>query len=329
MVRQLSSSTSGVSDASIAISGERAWNRMMAWIALYVPTYGTSMVFHAALILLAAFMIPIAALERPIIPALGGVTFTPPPIKSQKRPDDTRPPRSRGRLKPQDSGFVRTPLENRIRGIALDETAEFIPVIGWGGNRKIGDLPEGEGRGRGGGLFPKEPQEEGARRIVYVVDRSGSMTDSLYIVKMELRTSITEVGEETEFHVIFYSSGAPIEMPTRRLVHATERNKRLAYEFIDTVIAGGETDPSQAIKRAFAVRPELVYLLTDGEFDRGIIDLVKRLNVGGGVRVFTIGFLYTHPGTAGEGILKRIAAENGGEYKFVSEQDLASLVGGV
>jgi hypothetical protein len=82
-----------------------------------------------------------------------------------------------------------------------------------------------------------------------------------------------------------------------------------------------ETDPSRAIDRAFAVGPDTIYLLSDGEFDRAIIARVKKLNAGGKVTVHTIGFLYR----TGEPILKKIAAENGGQYKFVSEADLAKL----
>jgi hypothetical protein len=115
-------------------------------------------------------------------------------------------------------------------------------------------------------------------------------------------------------------------MPTRRLVSATERNKHLAMEFIDGVVAQQETDPSEALERAFAVRPEAIYLLTDGEFDRAVVDLVCRLNAGGRVNVHTIGFLYTLPGSSAEAILREIADRNGGGYKFVSERDLAALV---
>ena len=161
-----------------------------------------------------------------------------------------------------------------------------------------------------------------AKKIVYIVDRSGSMTDSINYVKYELKRSISELGEDTAFHVIFYSSGPPVEMPTRRLVAGTDRNKQLAFEFVDGIIPQGETDPSKALERAFAVGPELIYLLTDGEFDKAIIGLVKRLNVGNKVTVHTIGFLYR----TGDEVLKTIAEQNNGNYKFVSEADLATLV---
>jgi hypothetical protein len=161
-------------------------------------------------------------------------------------------------------------------------------------------------------------------KIVYVVDRSGSMSDSLDFVKYELKRSIGELTEAREFHVIFYSSGPPVEISTRRLVAATDRNKQMAFEFIDGVIAQGETDPSRALELAFECKPEFICLLTDGEFDRSVADLVKRLNAGGQVTVHTIGFLYR----TGEAILKAIAEQSNGQYKFVSEADLAKLANG-
>ena len=114
------------------------------------------------------------------------------------------------------------------------------------------------------------------------------------------------------------SSGPPLEMPTRRLVSATDRTKEMAFEFIEGIIAEGETDPSKALERAFAVRPELVYLLTDGEFDRTIVGLVGRLNAAAKVKVHTIAFRYR----LGEKVLKEIADGNGGNYKFVPGEDL-------
>jgi hypothetical protein len=139
---------------------------------------------------------------------------------------------------------------------------------------------------------------------------------------MELRNRIDELGEDKQFHVVFYSSGPPVEMPTRRLISATEANRRQAKEFIDGVIPQGETDPSEALKRAFEVKPEVIYLLTDGEFDRAIVGLIGSINKGKDVDVYTIAFLTA----MGEEVLKEIAEQNGGKYKYVGEQDLAALV---
>lgn len=316
-----------VSDASLAVSTERAWDRMVEWVALYIPTYGTSVVLHVAVGLLLAFLI-VTEVEPPVAEGPWRVGFIhidhPPTVKRRPRFEQ---PQSRGRERPNDEAFFKRSAL-KIPGIGEQKGIAYDPVFG------IGPNPPGGGRGGFGDVFGSSPTifppvEQTSGKIVYVVDRSGSMTDSIDFVKAELRRSIMKLGDDVEFHVIFYSSGPPVEMPTRRLVHATQRNKGLAYEFIDRIVPEGETDPSKALQRAFAVRPELIYLLTDGEFDRGIIDLVKRLNAGGRTRVFTIGFLYTQPGTTAEGVLKQIARQNGGEYKFVSEQDLASILAGV
>jgi len=307
------------SDASCALANDTALNAVMEWISLYVPTWGTSLALHGAVILLAAFMMwPAQAVPPP--PDYTVLVDHPPPVKTQKRHPMARPEEPRGRWKPQEGHFAWKPSDNPVPGISDRKSGEFVAVIGTASDRQLGGLPPG---GPGPAIFTP-PEQTTVHTVVYVVDRSGSMTDSLEIVKAELKRSISELTEGDEFHVIFYSSGPPAEMPTRRLVDATERNKQLAFEFIDGVIAQGGTDPSAALERALAVKPELIYLLTDGEFDRQIVELVKRRNPDGRVMISTIGFLYR----TGEQVLQDIAAQNRGQYKFISEQDLAWMAGG-
>jgi hypothetical protein len=303
-------------------AGDEGTETVLDWLALYLPSWGTSFVLHAAVLILAAFFAwQSYAVQPPFEYKSAVVAQT--PRKTVKRPrpqnkmhdDET----SRGKMVPRPSSLVRH-MENPFPDVASNKM-EVLEVIGvGGGGKEFGGFEGlGTGSGRGSGFFGAGGV---AGKIVYVVDRSGSMTDSIDYVKFELKRSIGELGEEKEFHVIFYSSGPPVEMPTRRLVNATDRNKQLAFEFIDGIIPQGETDPSKALERAFEVKPELIYLLTDGEFDRAIVGLVKRQNAGGQVNVHTIGFLYR----MGEQVLKQIAEENGGNYKFVSEKDLATLI---
>ena len=290
---------------------------VMGWLALYLPSWGTSVVLHVAVVILAAFMVwQTKTIQPPFEYKSAVVSET--KHKTEKR-KKIQKQESRGKLKPNPSSIVRQFTQNPVPDVATNKM-EVLQVIGVGGGGNV--LGGFEGLGTGGrGFFGAGSETEVAHKIVYVVDRSGSMTDSIDYVKFELKRSIGELGEDTEFHVVFYSSGPPVEMPTRRLVTGTERNKELAFEFIDGIIPQGETDPSKALERAFAVGPELIYLLTDGEFDKAIIDLVKRVNVGDKVTVHTIGFLYR----TGEEVLKKIAEQNNGNYKFVSEADLATL----
>lgn len=300
---------------------QTSMDTVMDWLALYLPSWGTSVVLHAAVLILAAFFAwqsyavqPPFEYKSAVVAQSQRKTVKRPRPQHKMQDDET----SRGKMVPRPSSLVRH-MENPFPDVASNKM-EVLEVIGvGGGGKEFGGFEGlGTGSGRGSGFFGAGGE---ARKIVYVVDRSGSMTDSIDYVKFELKRSIGELGEDTAFHIIFYSSGPPVEMPTRRLVAGTDRNRQLAFEFVDGIIPQGETDPSKALERAFAVRPELIYLLTDGEFDKAIIGLVKRLNVGDKITVHTIGFLYR----MGEEVLKTIAEQNNGNYKFVSEADLATL----
>jgi hypothetical protein len=322
-MRLLQPALAGGSTAEAVAADKPPANPVLDWLALYLPSWGTSVVLHAALIVLATF-VAWRTYEETRLPPPWGVALKTDKYRLERRPQgpaEVRKDRSRLPLKREPYAFSPTKLPQPRPGIGHSDRPVDIPVIGIGGGPRGGENIWGDsGPGPGDGTIFEPVQD--ARRIVYVVDRSGSMTDSLeWYVKPELKRSIGELTGEHAFHVIFYSSGPPVEMPTRRLVEATDRNRRLAFEFIDAVVARDQTDPSEALRRAFEVRPEVIYFLTDGEFDRAIIGLVKQLNAAGHVRVHTIGFLYD----GNREVLERIAADSGGWFKFVSERDLAVL----
>ncbi len=156
-----------------------------------------------------------------------------------------------------------------------------------------------------------------AYSIVYVVDRSGSMILTLEALKSELKRSIAQLEPMQKFHVIFFNAGDPLEIEPAKLLWATLGNKRRAYRFIDSAVAEGRTAPGNAIYRALALTPELVYFLTDGDFDPEVVQQISRWNAGG-VRINTIAYTSDRGGA----LLGRIAAQNGGVYRFVSEDQL-------
>lgn len=289
---------------------------LMSYLALYLPSWGTSVIFHAALVLLCVYTV------WGITPETLEVNVTASAVESKV------PPKATPRHKAQKKGHVK-----RVRpkpGVPLSKIKipsrpagplGPISVIGKGVGRSglDGVGPGGEGMGGDyGGLFDSAG---GANKIVYLIDRSASMIDTLDYVKLEMRRSIETLNDKNSMHIIFFSSGDPLEMPTKRLVPATQRNKRMAFEFIESVDVAGQTDPADAIKRAFVLRPELIHLLTDGEFDREIAGLVGRLNGAKKIVVNTISFIYR----GGEKVLKQIAKENGGTYKFISEDELFEI----
>lgn len=166
--------------------------------------------------------------------------------------------------------------------------------------------------GLGGG------KAKGAKRIVYVVDRSGSMMTTFQAVRRELQASIQRLRMTQRFHVVFFNSGQPTENPPKRLVPATQSQKGAAFEFLDSIYAEGNTDPIPAMKRALAVKPDLIYFLTDGDFDPALIEKLHEWNHGKQVRIFTLAYV----SETGRVLLEQIARENNGEFRFISEDEI-------
>jgi hypothetical protein len=122
-----------------------------------------------------------------------------------------------------------------------------------------GAAPAGLGRvsfvGLGGGA---------ARKIVYVVDASGSMIGAFPVILMELRRSIENLTAAQSFSIIFFQRDEAVETPPRgRLIQATEENKtRTAAWITDNILPSGRSSPMNALEKAMALQPEVVYLLS-------------------------------------------------------------------
>ncbi len=159
---------------------------------------------------------------------------------------------------------------------------------------------------------------KGARNIVYVVDRSGSMIDTFVYVQRELKRSISALRRSQKFHVIYFNAGEPLENTPRKLVSAITAQKQSFYKFTDQVFPEGSTHPERAMQRALSLEPDLIYFLTDGEFDPQLIPKLDGWNRGRHTKIFTIAFV----DAAGADLLDTIAREHGGKFRFVSENDL-------
>lgn len=159
----------------------------------------------------------------------------------------------------------------------------------------------------------------GARKIVYVVDRSGSMLETFVYVQQELKRSIAALRRSQKFHVIFFNDGAPLQNPPRKLVSAIAAQKQEFFDFLDRVVPNGGTKPERAMHQALRMEPDLIYLLSDGQnFPPDLFRKLDAWNANRTVRICTIA--YVDP--AGSELLERMAREHNGEFRFVSEDDL-------
>ncbi|MBI3469188.1 MAG: VWA domain-containing protein [Planctomycetes bacterium] len=158
--------------------------------------------------------------------------------------------------------------------------------------------------------------EEGANSVVYVIDCSLSMDQPSYkfeSAKRELIRSINSLKSEHRFFVIFFA-GSAVPMPGSELMAATESNKKKAIEWIRNVGVQPNTLPVAAMRQAIGLRPEVIYLLSDGEFLNKFCDEIRLANGGTSpATIYTVGF----GNRSGEPQLVRIASESGGKYRYV------------
>jgi len=195
------------------------------------------------------------------------------------------------------------------------DPAKLLGGLGGGAMFGLG----GGGWGIGGGRLPD---------VVYLIDRSGSMVDAFDVVRRQMLLSVGRMEPYRKFHVVLFSDGQPLEKSPRRMTPAGPRAKLGLVEFLGPVRAQGKTDPIPAINRAFDVlaggssgRPVIVYLLTDGVFpdNQAVLEAIRRRNARGLVRINTI--LYGNRPPIAEKVLARIAADSGGEYRFISRDE--------
>lgn len=220
-----------------------------------------------------------------------------------------------------DPTHVKPKMEGTLSDLT-EVTNRDLSVIGigtGGGEFSKYGLRAGLGA-RGPEFFGLGGEARAARRIVYIVDRSGSMTGIFGDVQRELKRSINSLRKSQKFHVIFYSSGPPIESPPKRLVNAIRSVKDEAFDFIESVAPVGGTEPLEAMKRAFILKPDLIYFLSDGEIPaavelkEGLLEWNRKKET----RIFTIAYV----NSIGRHLLEEIAREHDGRFRFVSEYEL-------
>ena len=158
-------------------------------------------------------------------------------------------------------------------------------------------------------------------RYVFVIDCSGSMNQDnrLSMAKSELIIAITSMEPDKEFFVYYYNHGS-IPMPGGPK-KATKENLLIVSPWINGQPGSGSTNPRAALRGAFGMEPDTVWLLTDGIFTQlsgmtTVEAFIRKLNADDKVRVNTIGFHRDRK--AVDRSLGPIAAANDGTFRFVN-----------
>jgi len=155
--------------------------------------------------------------------------------------------------------------------------------------------------------------EAAGNEFVYVVDMSGSMEGSRFRrARNELRRSIESLWPYQRYFVIFFSDGA-YPMPAEELLPRTDKNLQATVRWLNQIQCDGPTNPLPALLQAIDMKPDAVFLLSDGKFPMEIVVEVAEYRTDDATPIHTISFASRE----GEPMLKAIAKATGGTYRYV------------
>lgn len=283
----------------------------------------------------------------------GQARSRPAPLKAEIEPVDNRAPQpepggsSGGDLdRPTvslsaEAAQSKTSAEQAVADALLDEVAPIEPgpvppraepgehtsglglMLGPSG-LGLGGSGGGSGTGQGTGSGPSTAffgATEHAESFAYVIDCSGSMAthDAIGLAKRELLSSLAQLPPDARFGIVFYTtrfSVFPDASGRKALMPATSENKSRVRLRLAQIRPDGGTDPRPAVDAALTLKPEVVFLLTDGQ-ELSYEDVQFLEAHRGPTRIHTIDF--SGPSPAPEtSPLRRLAAETGGTYRHVN-----------
>jgi hypothetical protein len=125
----------------------------------------------------------------------------------------------------------------------------------------------------------------------------------------------------------------------RAMLKATRENKQRAYGYLETISLQYGSDPLPALERAFEQKPDLMYLLSDGDFfdaeDKAgrsgnavVVEYCRKRAGEARTRINTIAFLRKNDaGGNPEAMdyvkaLRAIAEGSRGKFKAVTEEEM-------
>ena len=112
---------------------------------------------------------------------------------------------------------------------------------------------------------------------------------------------------------MFFYDSSSYPMPGHKMLAATPENKETCREWVGTIRGGGGTMPEKSLRGAIRMKPEVIFFMSDGQFEIGVCDKIKAVQGDSPITIHTIGFV----NRAGEHVLKRLASDSGGIYHFV------------
>ncbi len=136
-----------------------------------------------------------------------------------------------------------------------------------------------------------------AKRVMFLIDHAGHMIGRLYLIRREVRASIANLLPFQKFAVVTISGKYKI-LGHAKLLRASPANKATVRKKVSTVIAEGHDQGLllpflRPFKAAWAMKPQVIFFLTDGYVDPRLIKDIKRMHEQYPIRVYTQKRLYS------------------------------------
>jgi von Willebrand factor type A domain len=163
-------------------------------------------------------------------------------------------------------------------------------------------------------------QEAEGRSFVFLIDRSQSMGGSglgaIEAAALELATSVGSLESSHKFQVIAYNA-KPLYFHGREMLPATPENKQQLVDFVKNLPAYGATEHAVGIFSALKLRPDAIFLLTDGgdpPLHAGQLKSIRAAAKGTTIHCLHFG---SGPPGADRSFLRTLAEFTGGGYLYI------------
>lgn len=163
------------------------------------------------------------------------------------------------------------------------------------------------------------------KKIALILDHSGSTLDYWGTIQSQANRMVATLMPEQSFAVIFVSEKAIVP---NHMMRASRQNKLDFFALNKKVKAQGKNDDElimfrDAFEGAAKLGADTILFLSDGRFGPELVPAVERLNKEKKAAVHTFAYIQISPD--GEQRMSKLAALNGGKYRFIRESDMAKF----
>jgi hypothetical protein len=218
---------------------------------------------------------------------------------------------------------VPTGFAGNSDAVPLDLTERVPAPRGSGGPGATAGVGAGAGSGAaqpGGGFFATDRPRG---RYVFVVDASKSMNHPYAgpartrfgRAKLELWRTILRMSSEQQYFIVFFNTHS-LPMPSAGWRPGGPEGQQDLFRWTASVPATGGTEPQDALLLALQLQPDVIYLLTDGQFNFRAVHAATKANVRG-VQINTVAL----SDDSGSRVLMDLAGKNHGTYRHIVESE--------